>query len=179
MCIFSGLPLLSEQPLEGDDGSQQALGGGQQAATLILTQPQGCFFLGIHWGCLERWVLARPQRSSSQKRLKAAIVGGKAPGKKAASRDPHPFTNQAAGWDIFGVEFHRGSLEGAGVGNEITFPSGPPTPGPLSPLHRYSTAAAEKLGCSSKDKHWNAFYDPEISLLDVYAKTLKAGSQRG
>lgn len=82
---------------------------GQQAATLILIQPQAAFFRG-YTGMSEEVGFGPASRLQFPKRLKAAIVGGKAPGKKAASRDPHPFSHQAAGWDIFGVEFHRGSF---------------------------------------------------------------------
>lgn len=57
LCSLNGL-------FEGDDGSQEALGGGTAGGHFDSNSTTGCFFGGT-LGCLERWVLAWPQSSNS------------------------------------------------------------------------------------------------------------------
>lgn len=104
--------------------------GGTAGGHLDSNSTTGCFF-GGYTGMSGEVGFGLASKVQFPKRLKAAIVGGKAPGKKAASRDPHPFTNQAAGWDIFGVEFHRGSFRRCWGGKRNNISQWAPTLAPL------------------------------------------------
>ena len=105
-------------------------------------------------------------------------MGGKTPGKKAASRDPPPFSHQAAGWDIFGVEFHCGSFRRCWGGRLNNISQWAPSLVTL-PTSQIQCGCCRKVQLFLKKINTEMPYDPEISLLDIYAKTLKAESQRG
>lgn len=105
-------------------------------------------------------------------------MGGKALGKKAASGDPHPFSHQAAGWDIFGVEFHCGSFRRCWGGRLNNISQWAPSLVTL-PTSQIQCGCCRKVRLFLKKINTEMPYDPEISLLDIYAKTLKAESQRG
>lgn len=90
--------------------------GGTVGGHLDSNSTTGCF-LGRYAGVSGEVGFGLASKLGFPKRLKAATVGGKAPGKKSAPRDPLLFPYDAARWDIFGVEFTMDVLEGVGLGN--------------------------------------------------------------
>lgn len=135
VCIFYSL-LCSLNGLF-EMGHRRLCVGGQWAATLILIQPQVSFW-GYIGGCLEKWVLAWPQSSSSHMDSKLLL---RAAGLSSASRGRQPLGDplhsriSLHACIHFGWNFTVAVLEGVGVGNELTPPGGP-DPMSLYPICR-------------------------------------------
>ena len=108
MCVYFIALLCSLNGLfEGNDGSQQALGGRTVCGHLDSNLTIRCFF-GVCAGVSGEVGLGLASKLWFPQRLKAPIVAGQAPRRKAAPGDPLLFPHQAARRDIFWMEFHCG-----------------------------------------------------------------------